>query len=62
MEENLLENVGSGYDDEVLNSVLNPGHHFILLDFLEIQLRELMEPVGDLDNEEEFVLECHSRV
>ena len=40
--------VGGPDEEQVQAGVLDPGRHVLLLHLLEIELRENVEPVGDL--------------
>ena len=43
----------------ISRSYLDPGSHILFLDALEVELGEDVQPVGDLDDEEELVHEAH---
>merc|ERR1719470_708075 len=53
------EHVGGGDEDEVEGGVLDLGCHVLSLCLLEVKLWEDVEPVGDLDDEEELEEEGH---
>ena len=58
--ESVEAHVVGGHDKgQVEAGVLDLGRHVLLLGLLEIELGEDVEPVGDLDNEEELEHECH---
>merc|ERR1719147_135080 len=53
------EDISSKNENQVEGGILDFRGHVLLLGLLEIQLREDMEPVGDLDDEEELEEEGH---
>ena len=55
----ILQKISGRDRQKVQQGELNTLGHLVLLHLLEIQLGELVEPVRDLDDEEELVLETH---
>jgi hypothetical protein len=58
----LLQQISTDDEHEMESGVEQLGQNILLLDFLEVNLRVAVQPVGDLDDVEELQGEHHAAV